>query len=731
MFDYTIKLGALGFIMYIIISFEGTVLNYSLLDYNNLLYNFSITQYNQTIQLIFFLFILNLDNISLLVLILFNLYYPSKYISESKINNKDETCIDMVAFDVDGHAYNNTHSVKNIIECELLNAFIIVCHNSSDKIQETIESILLKVPPHLIYVSDNGSNDQEIKKMETICKNMNVKYLILPYGNKTKSQFATANVIKINEPYVKYVTCIDDDTHLPSNWNFKHVKEHHFDINSNIVCVPFPLTIKNQVNFASSCENFEYLLAGHSRIAQSKIGTTLFGSGGFSVWKLDVFLEVILHHNTVFNGEDFQLGMICHKSYGEKWLTNIKKWDFCPIMNTCEHIFVKTIAPIHWFHASDIPLFGNLFHKCDCGEGSLYKQRARGWDLTRHRFLFSYLQVLFSKTNLCWPAIWVKILYFNEIIMVLNDWASIIYIFIFGIIRNQWIQLFRGFIITICWSLPLIIIANYLILRRFKIPIFVVFLYTVLYKLPMNTLIKIDCMFYNFIVYSGIKNPKKLMSQLKHQNVFNVYTEYWRRYILKKSNTSDNYTVETIVDSMIDSIHSIDTEKLNSHLNSHLNISPTILPNKQRRGHIYKKLNINANSHINSNIYTDNGIIIDKQLSSDVLELNELDANKPDLKELDSNELDSNELDSNELDSNELDSKMNTHYEPNTILNLESIHISPNIKPPDIPGRYRTSSTNGSIISSLYIITHNGRSLSHTSGSHSDTKSQFSMKSDN
>lgn len=521
LFDITIKIGFLSVIVYILVSFFGAQ-SYTLGDYMNMLYEYSKVENTDPTQLLFFLIVLNIDNISPILIILLN---SEEWCRCQKFNQSD--VLDDPHYDV------RVESMLpyDELQYEKMNAFIIVCHNSSDKIKDTIDTILVKVPPECIYVSDNGSTAAEVEKVKKICEHTRTNYLGLLIGNKTKSQFATANVIKINNPEIQYVTLIDDDTHLPNSWSFKHVKSEHFDRDPSIVCVPFPLTVKNKVNFATSCENLEYLLAGHSKIAQSKLGTTMFGSGGFSVWNLDVFLEVVLHHNSVFNGEDFQLGMICHKSYGKKWITQIKTWDFCPKLDTCNHIFVPTIAPIHWFHMSDIPVFGQLFSKCECGESSLYWQRARGWDLTRQRFMFDYLTVLFSKAPVSWRSFWVKLLYFNEVLMVLNDWSGVVFIFIFGILRGQWNEILRGFIISICITIPIILIVNYAIFSRFKVSMIVVLLYTVLYKIPMNTLIKIDCMFYNFVVYSGSKNPKAIIDQLNSISVFITFSDYWRKYV--------------------------------------------------------------------------------------------------------------------------------------------------------------------------------------------------------
>jgi hypothetical protein len=513
-FDIPIRIAVIGVIVYYIFELKYVFTGFTLYDYNNHLYELSFVRGSKKIELLFFFFVLNNDNISLCIqLFLFfgNRTKPNSSNYKSHIKQNNSLCD---------------------LEFEEQNAFLISCHNSSDKINETIDSIICKVPRHVVFISDNGSSDIESEKTKKICDIKRVNYLYLKFGNKSKSQFACANHIRSNYTKVKYITCIDDDTHLPPTWDFKHIKEH-FDNNIDATTLFIPLVVKNKINFITWCQMLEYLLADHGRMAQAKISSTLFAAGAFSIWKLDYFLEAVVRHNTVFHGDDFQLKMNIQKLYNKPFLTANKIMKNSPKVIVCEHIFVPTIAPVHWFHLwRGIPIFGNFFKSepCSCGEGSLYEQRSKGWEMSRQRFILEYLSVIFSKGKFCWNTIWIKILYTYEVIMIINDWVGIFYIFIFGIVHGNWDQILRAMLITVSWTTPLIILINFLVLNNFKIPLFVVLMYTLLYKLPMNVIIKIDCMFYNFVIYSTIKNPKRIFEQLQDVEVFNVYCEYWKKY---------------------------------------------------------------------------------------------------------------------------------------------------------------------------------------------------------
>jgi hypothetical protein len=46
----------------------------------------------------------------------------------------------------------------------------------------------------------------------------------------------------------------------------------------------------------------------------------------------------------------------------------------------------------------------------------------------------------------------------------------------------------------------------------------------------MNTIIKIDTMFYNFIFYTSVKNPKSISKQLSDPKKMKIFSDYWKKY---------------------------------------------------------------------------------------------------------------------------------------------------------------------------------------------------------
>jgi cellulose synthase/poly-beta-1,6-N-acetylglucosamine synthase-like glycosyltransferase len=60
-------------------------------------------------------------------------------------------------------------------------------------------------------------------------------------------------------------------------------------------------------------QDFEYILSGYMKLFQSQTGSALSAHGAIALWKRDVLVDLVLHnHNTMFHGEDLQMGIILH-----------------------------------------------------------------------------------------------------------------------------------------------------------------------------------------------------------------------------------------------------------------------------------------------------------------------------------------------------------------------------------------------------------------------------------
>lgn len=388
------------------------------------------------------------------------------------------------------------------INAENEHAFLIVCHNSSDKIDETIIALItLRIPSYNIFIIDNGSDKDERTTTQNICNKHKARYLCLERGNKTIAQYIGINfIINKSEHRIKYVSLMDDDTRIVSGWSFDHIKKH-FDHDELVKCVSFIMRPQYRTNFIEYCQDFEYLLASYSKIAQTIFGgTVMFGSGGFSTWDIEFLYHALKEHDTVFNGEDFQLGIITHSLNSKGYKIII-----------CNHIEIGTIAPVHFIHWVDIPVINRLcVEKCKCGEASLYKQRARSWDVAKYDFIYKYFNPIMAPVHCSRHNIWIKFLFLVDIISVLSDWVSLMYVIVFGVFLGEWGRIFRIFVISSLYAVPLIVFINYVIFRQYSIPLLICLTFSICYKLILSTIVKIDTIIYTFYIYTSTPKPKPI-----------------------------------------------------------------------------------------------------------------------------------------------------------------------------------------------------------------------------
>ena len=101
-----------------------------------------------------------------------------------------------------------------------------------------------------------------------------------------------------------------------------------------------------------------------------------------------------MHH-----GDDLQQGLLLHSLRGKEWFIKTKEHEVHSQsykVDVYEVAVTATDVPVHWIHWHDWwpkRFIQQAPKRCDCGEPSLFIQRAKGWDLSRQRFMFKYLKV--------------------------------------------------------------------------------------------------------------------------------------------------------------------------------------------------------------------------------------------------------------------------------------------------------------------------------------------------
>lgn len=167
------------------------------------------------------------------------------------------------------------------------------------------------------------------------------------------------------------------------------------------------------------------------KVLQSECGSALFAHGAISLWQKDMMLAVLRQHNTLFDGEDLQMGVILH-SFNAGYA-----------IKTVAHVSVETAVPAHFICAHqhnspkakkqyNVPIIHDLLRpfiapfKCNawgCGfeEKSLFRQRVCSWDKGSHRAFWWYVQLLLF--NWSFATIGLKPYLLYEIWSIVNDWT--------------------------------------------------------------------------------------------------------------------------------------------------------------------------------------------------------------------------------------------------------------------------------------------------------------------
>lgn len=387
-------------------------------------------------------------------------------------------------------------------------AFVIACHNSSDVLESTLKSLLSKVPGSQIYIADNGSTEEEQKKSREICNILDPKIhyghiafdtkingKVIKRGNKTMAQYAAVCSLA---PEVQYVTCIDDDTRLHETWDVNKVIQY-FKKDERVVVLAYPLTADNPKFDIEWFQAIEYLISGFFKIFHGKVYSTIFNSGAFGTYKVEILKEAFLYHNTDYHGDDLQICMNIHQLKGKKFYNDPnRKHDRIYRVATATNMVGTTIVPKCWIHLS--ALSSCFINKCDCGNPDLLSQRCKGWFVSAHRFIPKYIKLILNVNGI--RGLWVRFIALYELVIILNEYFAIFYILF--MLNNFGLWILEGFIISYAITILAMLFFNFRVLIRNKqyIPWEVITTQPLIYKIFMITLYRYIGLFYNLFVYT-------------------------------------------------------------------------------------------------------------------------------------------------------------------------------------------------------------------------------------
>ncbi|KAJ3279652.1 hypothetical protein HK104_001265, partial [Borealophlyctis nickersoniae] len=341
-------------------------------------------------------------------------------------------------------------------------AVIIACHNSSEVLRTSLPALLRTLPPRSIFIADNGSSEADIEATHKLAEDLTTEYNathpkyaqisgkginvgVLREGSKNLAQFSVLNSLAYLGSEIEFVTLLDDDTFLPENWNEDYVISL-FDTDPLTHCLAYPIVASSGAHstFLQFLQNQEYLLAMFIKCAQARISTGFFPSGAVSTWRAHMLLDVLARHDTMFRGDDLQMGLILHCMSGRASFLNpyeVHKGNYrIKVAPYC----VGTVVPVCVVHAKDLfpRVLWKFFRSCDCGEPSLFYQRARSWEVARHRFLPKFWSTaVHSQKWRDWNTWFAKLCAADSIVGILNDFAMIAVVIISVLVTHSIISI--------------------------------------------------------------------------------------------------------------------------------------------------------------------------------------------------------------------------------------------------------------------------------------------------
>ncbi|KAI8916592.1 hypothetical protein DFJ77DRAFT_345437 [Powellomyces hirtus] len=435
----------------------------------------------------------------------------------------------------------------------LRHAIIIACHNSSEVLVGTIGRLLQLVEPKAIFLADNGSSDEEVMRTKQVAGDLSSLYRhehpeytglginvgVLKTGSKTIAQFSVLNSLAYLRSDIEFVSLLDDDTVFPEDWSEQYTL-NMFDESSDCHCLAYPLGAEKSptMGLLGHFQDFEYRISMFTKIAQATISSALFPSGAVSTWRAITLLDILSRHDTMFRGDDLQMGLLMHTLYNEIKFLNPEEVHRGNYAIRVAPFTIPTMVPVHWFHLKD--LFPKVYWKhlpnCSCGEPSLFYQRARSWEVARHRFFGKFSRVCIHDQRMKHLNTWfAKICALDSVIGILNDFAQM------GMVLYVLLQEQNGVIIGILSVVSLAFqmlafdLLNVLVIDRnpkTEIPCEIRVLYPICYTPILNIIIKHAALVYNYFHYTPmVRNLAVISTQARKENLDTMWTS-WSPYTI-------------------------------------------------------------------------------------------------------------------------------------------------------------------------------------------------------
>ncbi|KAJ3020202.1 hypothetical protein HKX48_001147 [Thoreauomyces humboldtii] len=397
-------------------------------------------------------------------------------------------------------------------------AVVIACHNSSEVLVGTLTRLLALVEPKAVFLADNGSSKDEVAATKKVAADLTTRYKethpdykgsginvgVLEQGSKTIAQFSVLNSLAYLKSDIEFVSLLDDDTVFPDDWSEKYVM-NMFDDQLDTHCLAYPIGAERtpNMNLLEHFQDFEY--------------------------RISMFTK----HDTMFRGDDLQMGLLMHTLYNEINFLNPNEVHKGNYAIRVAPFIIPTMVPVHWFHWKD--LFPKIYWKklpgCECGEPSLFYQRARSWEVARHRFFGKFMRVVVHSQGLDhWNTTFAKICSLDAVIGIINDFLQIAMVVLVVVLARSGIMIGILSLVSISFQLLAFDILNLLVIDRSEataIPCEIRVLYPLCYSAITNIVVKQAALVYNYFHYTPmVRNLAVIGRQARKEILDSMWTSW-------------------------------------------------------------------------------------------------------------------------------------------------------------------------------------------------------------
>eukprot|EP01028_Stygiella_incarcerata_P002743 TRINITY_DN1521_c0_g1_i1.p1 TRINITY_DN1521_c0_g1~~TRINITY_DN1521_c0_g1_i1.p1 ORF type:complete len:755 (-),score=178.26 TRINITY_DN1521_c0_g1_i1:8-2272(-) len=313
-----------------------------------------------------------------------------------------------------------------------------------ENLERMIDSLLnepVGFSPENVILVENGRNMTPSKEIIKLCNDKKVKYAYLPIPSKSIAAYFgvhhfTSDAIEVVDGEAsssssssssssrrRRILIMDDDVVLTSSFQSetRHQKEWVGQTFQLTADYSFPMNDDGEregvPSFIQAAQDAEFFLAIRFKLVQELLGS-LFRTGvvaphgAISAWDRNVFLDVMRDHDTVFHGEDLQMGLVFHsmakRGTDEKIIANVRTAVITEVMdsfsNACRGGTTRSGDAIS-------------------AKKSLFDQRVKSWDATQFRFKFirMYLLNAFFCNNGCCQNWGIMLWCMFELMLIFRD----------------------------------------------------------------------------------------------------------------------------------------------------------------------------------------------------------------------------------------------------------------------------------------------------------------------